>query len=408
MRCLECGTEIAGRAQVCARCGSWAPVEYQLYVAEDRAADAACDAAGGRAPTAIHASAGQQRPGSAPDPDVDGAVLAEWAETRAFSTTRLRPGYDINEVNDFLGAIRDTFLGIREPSLTQDEIRNKQFSTTRLLPGYDQEEVDAVLDEAESRLAAQVSARREAPAAEPASGAADPAAEAVPIRCLQCGAESAEPAQVCGRCGAPVAQQRPMPADAAGGSAGLIPPDHQPAGLRTRPGSRRNVLVIAGAGLAVLTTVTVVSTLANSPAPSGSSPSTSQPSADELRAGDCLKGSDLDLGHSTPWPDHVTVVPCTHEHIAEVFFAGNSWPQSQAYPGKNAIDTQAEGRCNVAFTTYDGTTWDNSAFSYDFVIPGSGDDWASGDRWIACVAYDSTSQYPGGAPVDYSIKGSKQ
>ena len=48
MRCLECGTQIAGRAQVCARCGSWAPVEHQLYAAEDRAADAAYDAAGGR------------------------------------------------------------------------------------------------------------------------------------------------------------------------------------------------------------------------------------------------------------------------------------------------------------------------------------------------------------------------
>jgi DivIVA domain-containing protein len=392
MRCLECGTEIAGRAQVCARCGSWAPVEYQLYAAEDRAADAACDAAGGRAPAAIHASAGQQRPESAPDPDLDGAVLAEWAETRAFSTTRLGPGYGINEVNDFLGAIRDTFLGIREPSLTQDEIRNKQFSTTRLLPGYDQEEVDAVLDEAESRLAAQVSARREAPAADPESAAADPAAGEVPIRCLECGAEGAEPAQACGRCETPVGQQRPGAAGAAGGSAGLIPPDHPSAGLRTRPGSRRNALVIAGAGLAVLTTVTVVSTLANSPTSSGSSPSTSQTSADELRTGDCLKGSDLDLGHSTPWPDHVTVVPCTQEHIAEVFFAGNSWPESQAYPGKNAIDSRADDRCNTAFTTYDGTTSDNSAFTYDIVVPDVSDDWASGDRSIACVAYESTSR----------------
>ena len=56
MRCLECGAEIAERAQVCARCGSWAPAEYQLYVAEDRAADVAHDAAGGLAPTAIDAS----------------------------------------------------------------------------------------------------------------------------------------------------------------------------------------------------------------------------------------------------------------------------------------------------------------------------------------------------------------
>ena len=203
MGCLECGAEIAARAQVCARCGSWAPVEYQLYVAEDRAADAACDAADGRAPAAIHASVGQQHLEFAPDPEVDGVVLAGWAGTRAFSTTRLRPGYDIDEVDAFLRAIRETFAGIREPSLTPDEIRTKQFSTTRLRPGYDEEEVDAFLDEAESRLAAQVSGWREAPAAEPESRAADPAAEAVQIRCLECGAESADATQVCARCGAP-------------------------------------------------------------------------------------------------------------------------------------------------------------------------------------------------------------
>ena len=164
MRCLECGAEIAERAQVCSRCGSWAPVEYQLYVAEDRPADAPRDTAGGLAPAAIHASGEQQRPESAPDTEVAGALLAESAEPPAFATTRLRPGYDIDEVDAFLLAIRDTFLGIREPSLTPDEIREKQFSTTRLRAGYDEEEVDAFLDEAQTKLAAQVSARRTADA----------------------------------------------------------------------------------------------------------------------------------------------------------------------------------------------------------------------------------------------------
>src|SRR5208282_2872829 len=94
----------------------------------------------------------------APDSDVGGTVLAEWVEARKFSTTRLRPGYDQEEVDVFLTAIRDSFLGVRRPSLTPDEIRNKQFSTTRLRPGYDEEEVDAFLDEAELRLAAPGSA----------------------------------------------------------------------------------------------------------------------------------------------------------------------------------------------------------------------------------------------------------
>jgi hypothetical protein len=306
LRCLECGADIAERAQVCARCGSWAPVEYQLYVTEDRAADAAYDAAGGLAPAAIDASVGQQRPESAPDP-----------------------------------------------------------------------EVGAFVDEAEPRLAAQVSATRKAPAAKPKSRTADPAA---------------------GKSGDP------------------IPPKHRLAGLRTRLGSRPDALVIAGASLVVLATI-LVSALANSPArssapsrssPSRSSPSTFQASGDELLPGDCLKGSDLGLGTSDPWPDYVTVVPCTQKHIAEVFFANNAWPQSQAYPGANGVDSQAEDRCNTAFTAYDGTAPDNSVFTYDFMDPFASDDWASGDRWLVCVAYESTSRYPGGVPVDHSIKGSNQ
>ena len=95
---------------------------------------------------------------SAPSPEGGGIILSEWAASRDFSTTRLRPGYDIEDVDVFLEAIRQTFLGIREPSLTPDDIRKKQFSTTRLRPGYDEEEVDDFLDAVELRLAAMTRA----------------------------------------------------------------------------------------------------------------------------------------------------------------------------------------------------------------------------------------------------------
>jgi len=185
MRCLECGVETA-EAPACVVCG--APVPRQpaasawsgsrawvkrysahrrrFWVKPDQAAGADAlagpggtgdstvdppdsDGTGWAVPTAIGASVGQQPSGSAPGPEADGAILAEWIEARTFSTTRLRPGYDIEEVDAFADAIRDTFLGIREPSLTPDEIRDKQFSTTRLRPGYDEEQVDAFLDQAE-------------------------------------------------------------------------------------------------------------------------------------------------------------------------------------------------------------------------------------------------------------------
>ena len=106
MRCLECRADSAEATSVCLWCGA----------------------------------------------EVDGAILAEWVEARKFSTTRLRPGYDQEEVDAFLDAIRDSFLGAREPSLSPAEVRNKQFSTTRLRPGYDYEDVDAFLEETELRL----------------------------------------------------------------------------------------------------------------------------------------------------------------------------------------------------------------------------------------------------------------
>lgn len=81
------------------------------------------------------------------------AEWADWARTQCFPVTRLRPGYYLEEVDAFLEAISDTFLGVRNPPLTASEVRDKQFSTTRLRSGYDEQAVDAFLDEAERRLA---------------------------------------------------------------------------------------------------------------------------------------------------------------------------------------------------------------------------------------------------------------
>lgn len=117
VKCAECGTETGGAAQVCVVCGApaaWGPSPL----------------AGG--------------PGASP-------AGAPSGSTR-FSITRLRPGYEMEQVDAFLDAVRDTFLGVRQPPLTADEIRDKQFATTRLRSGYDEEEVDAFLGEAEARL----------------------------------------------------------------------------------------------------------------------------------------------------------------------------------------------------------------------------------------------------------------
>jgi len=126
----------------------------------------------------------------------------------------------------------------------------------------------------------------------------------------------------------------------------------------------------------------------------------------QLRPGDCLTGSNLGLGTGSTWPPMVTAVPCTSQHLGEVFSAGNAWPKSMAYPGDNAVGNQGYTHCLSAFRAYDGIDNSASAFSIYYVIPGPADDWASGDRWLVCVAYDYTPQNPRGVPVNYSINGS--
>ena len=102
------------------------------------------------------------------EPLVSGAILAEWAEwadsTRFSTTPRLWEGYATAEVDAFRKELRDTFLGVRPPPLTWDEVQRKWpgsgthewFSTTRgwSRPGYDMQQVDAFLKMAKLRLAA--------------------------------------------------------------------------------------------------------------------------------------------------------------------------------------------------------------------------------------------------------------
>ena len=97
----------------------------------------------------------RRHPGTLPLP-AEGASaeeVAEWVDRKIFSTTLLRPGYDEEEVDVFLDAIRDAFLGVRGTLLTSDEIRNIKFTKTRLRPGYDEDDVDTFLDYVGTRLA---------------------------------------------------------------------------------------------------------------------------------------------------------------------------------------------------------------------------------------------------------------
>jgi hypothetical protein len=114
----------------------------------------------------------------------------------------------------------------------------------------------------------------------------------------------------------------------------------------------------------------------------------------------------MGLGTGAWWPDYVTRVACTQWHEAEVFFVGDIWPQSLGYPGDTELGSKANARCVAAFPAYDGTDYGQSQFQIYSIVPGE-PDWASGDRSLACLAYQPSSSGPsGGTRVAYSIRGS--
>jgi DivIVA domain-containing protein len=79
-------------------------------------------------------------------------VLDEWAldlivriESATFGTTRFSPGYNEEEVDDFLDKIVAVLGTAGQPD--QGELAGVRFSTTWLRPGYVQEDVSALLRE---------------------------------------------------------------------------------------------------------------------------------------------------------------------------------------------------------------------------------------------------------------------
>ena len=228
------------------------------------------------------------------------------------------------------------------------------------------------------------------------------------MTCAECGQEAAGSSQYCAACGAPITQQRSAVAESAApplGDAvttGSQAPPTEPQTMEDAPSGQRSGrgkllwIAMAGVGFLALLGVVLVTTSA-----SPSTPSTGELREDQLRSGDCLQGSNLVLGSGNffAWPHLVMAVPCAQQHLAEVFFAGNTWPQSRAFPGENVTANQGLARCRSAFRAYDGIVPSASAFTIDYITPDSAA-WASGNRRVICVAYEP------GAPVTFSIKGS--
>ena len=89
-----------------------------------------------------------------PDRPVPGQVPThQQRQGPLFTPVRLREGYNMEQVDDFVDRVMATVNGrpVERP-VTPREIRKVQFTPVRLTEGYDVEEVDNFLDEAESWL----------------------------------------------------------------------------------------------------------------------------------------------------------------------------------------------------------------------------------------------------------------
>lgn len=103
---------------------------------------------------------------------------------------------------------------------------------------------------------------------------------------------------------------------------------------------------------------------------SASLPSTDQVTIYQLQTGDWLQGSGQIQINFNQWNGPFTATPCAQPHTAEVFFAGNSWPRSQAYPGDQVVYDDGYARCLTAFRAYDGIDNPSSAFDVVAAVPG--------------------------------------
>lgn len=87
------------------------------------------------------------RPGNGGTADGRAAIISR-IQTARFSTTRWRPGYDMQRVDEFLDLLVQILIGVG--SLDPLMVRNTRFPFTRLRePGYVQADVDALLEEVE-------------------------------------------------------------------------------------------------------------------------------------------------------------------------------------------------------------------------------------------------------------------
>jgi hypothetical protein len=140
-------------------------------------------------------------------------------------------------------------------------------------------------------------------------------------------------------------------------------------------------------------------------AAAAATPTTGNLQVSQFQVGDCLTGANLQLNQNTPWPKLSLAVACSQAHIAEVFYANNSfWSTNTAFPGNQTVQQTASTECNKAFQSYVGIPYAKSIYTWTVTVPNQSS-WPGGDRALHCMAYYKTSAVPSGETMHGSIKG---
>jgi hypothetical protein len=99
-----------------------------------------------------------------------------------------------------------------------------------------------------------------------------------------------------------------------------------------------------------------------------------------IKVGDCLNDATA-TGTVTTAP----VVPCSEPHDSEAYKSVEM--SGSAFPGADAVTSQANQACAAAFPDFIGTPYDNSNLSISYYFP-TKESWVNGDRQILCTAFD--------------------
>ncbi|MEO8509683.1 MAG: septum formation family protein [Chloroflexota bacterium] len=110
----------------------------------------------------------------------------------------------------------------------------------------------------------------------------------------------------------------------------------------------------------------------------------SSPAEGEATAANDLSPSDC-FNTDGSQVDEVSVVDCEQPHFYEAFLNYDmTQGDAEAYPGDEAVLSDADDQCRPAFEEYVGTAYDDSAL-YITVIRPSESTWGDGDRTVICV-----------------------